>query len=216
MLKAFFFDLDGTLLCTEILWIEAMKAAASERGVEMDMAKATSLVIGRALTDIYYAVMESYPGIFRDLNDLDSTLYKYFIKMASERNTRIPGSVELLTRLADDGYPIAIVTGCARRDLENAIKEMQIADKLAFSLSCDDYHIGKPDPTCYKMAADRLGLDYHECCVFEDSTAGIRAAKAAGMKCVALVLEGMPAQDVSAADIVLNNLSDFKENMLGE
>ncbi len=214
MLKAFFFDLDGTLLCTEILWIEAMKAAAAERGVEMDMAQATHLVIGRALTDIYYAVMESYPGIFRDLTDLDSSLYKHFIKMASERNTRIPGSVELLIRLADEGYPVAIVTGCARRDLENAIKEMQIADKLAFSLSCDDYHIGKPDPTCYKMAADRLGLDYHECCVFEDSTAGIRAAKDAGMKCVALVLDGMPAQDVSEADIILHNLSDFNENML--
>lgn len=211
MTKAFFFDLDGTLLCTEILWIEAMKYAAVERGAKMDMAEATEIVIGRALTDIYYAVAEKHPGIFSSLEDMDSALFRHFQQLTSQRDTRIPGSVELLIKLADKGYPIAIVTGSARRDVEKAVIEMGVADKLVFSISCDDYHIGKPDPTCYKMAADRLGIEYSDCCVFEDSTAGILSAKAAGMKCVALVLPNMPKQDVSGADIIVSNLLEFSD-----
>lgn len=216
MIEAYFFDLDGTLLSTEILWIEAMKEAANARGVAMDIAEATRIVIGRALTDIFYAVVESYPGLFSDMHDMDEALYEHFIELRNVRDTRIPGSVELLVKLADKGFPVAIVTGSPRRDLENAIAEMGIADKLSFSLSCEDYHIGKPDPTCYKMAADRLGIEYDKCCVFEDSTAGIRSAKANGMKCVALVLKNMPHQDVSEADIILENLLDFDFNMISD
>ncbi len=214
MIKAYFFDLDGTLLSTEILWIEAMKEASNARGVAMDMSEATDIVIGRALTDIFYAVAEKYPDLYRDMHDMDNALYEYFIRLSSARDTRIPGSVELLVKLANEGFPVAIVTGSPRRDLDKAIAEMGIADKLAFSLSCEDYHIGKPDPTCYMMAADKLGVDYSSCCVFEDSTAGIHAAKGSGMKCVALVLKNMPQQDVSEADVVLGNLMDFTPDML--
>ena len=214
MIDAYFFDLDGTLLSTEILWIEAMKEAANARGIDMNMAEATEIVIGRALTDIYYAVLEKYPHAFEDVSDMDNALYEHFIKLTSERDTIIPESVELLMKLADEGRPVAIVTGSSRRDLDKAIDHMGIREKLAFSLSCDDYHIGKPDPTCYMMAADKLGLPYERCCVFEDSTAGIIAAKEAGMKCIALVLEGVPHQDVSAADIVLSSLADFELSLL--
>ncbi len=214
MIEAYFFDLDGTLLSTEILWIEAMKEAAGARGLEMNMAEATELVIGRALTDIYYAVLEKFPDAFKDVYDMDNALYEHFVKLSSERDTIIPESVALLKKLADQGYPVAIVTGSSRRDLDNAIEQMGLHDKLAFSLSCDDYHIGKPDPTCYVMAADKLGLPYENCCVFEDSTAGIYAAKQAGMKCVALVLEGVPHQDASAADLVLGSLADFDISLL--
>ena len=214
MIDAYFFDLDGTLLSTEILWIEAMKEAANARGVKMDIAEATKIVIGRALTDIYYAVLEKYPEVFTDVHDMDNALYEHFVKLTSEKDTIIPESVALLKQLAEQGHPVAIVTGSSRRDLDKAIVHMGIQDKLAFSLSCDDYHIGKPDPTCYKMAADRLGLPYERCCVFEDSTAGIIAANQAGMKSVALVLQGVPHQDVSAADVVLNSLADFDVSLL--
>ena len=57
--------------------------------------------------------------------------------------------------------------------------------------------------------AEKLGLPPSECLVFEDSSAGVKGAKSADMHCVALVQQGRPPQDVSGADLVLNNLSEF-------
>ena len=65
-------------------------------------------------------------------------------------------------------------------------------------------------PACFLLGAERLGLPPSECLVFEDSTAGIRAAKAAGMVCVALQRPGRPPQDTRRADEVLADLAESR------
>ena len=85
---------------------------------------------------------------------------------------------------------------------------------LSFSIAAEDYTRGKPDPECFLLAARRLAVPPAQCMVFEDSAAGVRAAKAAGMACVALVREGRPRQDVSAADLVVRDLTDFDPDCL--
>jgi sugar-phosphatase len=73
-----------------------------------------------------------------------------------------------------------------------------------------EYERGKPAPDCFLLAARKLGAEPAECTVFEDSEAGVAAGKAAGMRVVALRLPDHPSQDLSAADLVLEDLSRFE------
>jgi sugar-phosphatase len=139
---------------------------------------------------------------------LESSLASRFLELRNTRDIRIPSSIELLNRLANR-YPVAIVSGNSRDDVAEAVDHLQIGSKLAFYLGCEDYAPGKPAPACFLLAADRLQLPPAECVVFEDSAAGVRAAKAAGMTCIALARPGMPQQDLSSADRVLADLAEY-------
>jgi len=123
-------------------------------------------------------------------------------------DVRIKSSIELLKKLSRD-YSVCIVSGSARKDVEDGIALMGIDSHLQFYLTNEDYSVGKPDPACYLLAADKLQLSPEHCLVFEDSAAGIAAAKDAGMYCIALQRKGAPQQDTSGADEVLDNLADF-------
>ena len=87
------------------------------------------------------------------------------------------------------------------------LKTVGLEDFISFYIGAEEYGNGKPDPACYLMGAARAGVEPAECVVFEDATAGILAAKRAGMHAVALHIPGRPAQDLSAADEILEDLS---------
>ena len=208
MIKAFFFDLDGTLQDTEVLYLEAWRQAYQEKGCALSLDEAREIVYGRAKSDVYAALCARFPAAYPTLESLEEPLTRHFLKLRSTRNVRIHGSIDLLMRLARD-YPVAIVSGNARRDVAEAIESLGIGPSVAFYLGCEDYWPGKPDPACFHLAADRLNMRPEECLVFEDSAAGVKAAKAAGMSCVALRRPGTPYQDFSPADQVLEDLADF-------
>jgi beta-phosphoglucomutase-like phosphatase (HAD superfamily) len=94
--------------------------------------------------------------------------------------------------------------------VEEAASLMKVKDLLAFCLGADDYPKGKPDPGCFLKAAEIFGVPPRECLVFEDSTAGVAAAKKAGMYCVGLKRPSAPDQDISAADEIYQDLADFR------
>ncbi len=85
---------------------------------------------------------------------------------------------------------------------------------VRFVLGAEDYAPGKPSPAGFLEGARRLGVPPQECLVFEDSAAGIAAARAAGMRCVALDRPGAYPQDLSAADWVLSDLAQFSVDAL--
>jgi len=207
-LQAFVFDLDGTLLDTEILWVRATEAFLRDRGLDIDADEVMGIVYGRAWRDVHAALRARFPVLAMDLETMEDAMRPYFLALRDREDIRIPGSIGLLRRLAAS-YPVCIVSGSGRRDVADGIALMQVSDGLSFFLASEDYERGKPDPACFLQAAERFGVPPDACMVFEDSAAGIRAAKAAGMHCTALVRKGRPRQNVSAADLALSDLADF-------
>ena len=208
MIKAFLFDLDGTLQDTEVLYVDAWHRAYEEKGCTVSRDEACAMVYGRAKDEVYASFRARFPHAYPTLESLESPLATHFHDLRSARDIRIPASIELLNRLADR-YPVAVVSGNSRQDVAEAVAHLGIGSKLAFYLGCEDYSPGKPAPACFLLAARRLQLPPEECLVFEDSEAGVRAAKAAGMTCVALQRPGSPKQDFSPADRVLVDLAEY-------
>jgi beta-phosphoglucomutase-like phosphatase (HAD superfamily) len=83
-----------------------------------------------------------------------------------------------------------------------------LLDRFAFVLTCDDVTHGKPAPEVYRLAANRFGLPPSAVLVLEDSVAGLRAAKAAGCRCVIVPHEQTPRAELTGADLVASSLAD--------
>jgi len=124
--------------------------------------------------------------------------------LASESPIR-PGTEALVRTLTAAGHPLAVVTGAQRSDVDFVLGHSGIGGHFEVVVTEEDVTLGKPDPEGFLLAARRLGVLPQETVVFEDSLAGVRAARAAGMRCIAvtgthdaltLAGEGIPTVDV--------------------
>lgn len=168
--RAFLFDMDGTLLNS---------IAAAER-VWSIWAERHGLDVARFLTTIHGAraidtiTRQALPGV-------DPQVEARWITEAEIKDVdgvvAIAGAVEFLSRLPGDQW--ALVTSAPR---ELALRRLQAAGITppAVLVTAEDVAIGKPNPACYVLGAQRLGVSVQDCLVFEDATVGIRAGEAAG------------------------------------
>ena len=85
-----------------------------------------------------------------------------------------------LSRLKQDGYKLAVASNSIRQTVEVMLQQSALIDYFEFYLSNQDVKIGKPDPSIYIKAIDRLGMSPKECLIVEDNENGIKAAKASG------------------------------------
>lgn len=208
VIKACFFDLDGTLQDSEVLYVDAVRIALLWEGHPISREDALELVYGRGWSDIFIDVNERFPSAYSEIEAMEEAVREIYLDLEGRRDISIPGSIALLKRLAES-CPIAIVSGSPRADIARAIEILELGPCLQFFLGAEDYFPGKPNPICYLTAAARLGVGPEDCLVFEDSTAGISAAKGAGMYCVALKRKGAPEQDLRLADAVYEDLAEF-------
>ena len=209
MSQAFIFDFDGTLLDSEIVWVEATELFIRERKPAFTREEAEFLVYGRSWHDIYDDILLLLPDVCMGIEEMSEVLESYYEKLVGTRDLRIESSINLLKRLSAK-FPVAVVSGSTRATVAKGLVSMGIETCLEFYLGAEDYSPGKPDPACYLLAATRLGLSPERCLVFEDAVAGVRAAKGAGMRCVAVARKGSPRQDFSEADLVLQDLGAFE------
>jgi beta-phosphoglucomutase len=120
----------------------------------------------------------------------------------------LPGAEALLKLLKEEGFKCAL--GSASKNAGLILERTAL--KQYFDVIVDGTHVSKakPDPEVFTLGADQMGLSFERCVVFEDSVAGLQAAKAAGMLAV-----GIGTPDVlKDADMVIKDLSEFKLNML--
>jgi len=206
MFDAFLFDLDGTLLDSETIWIDAIGTALRLRGVDLSQTEATKLVLGRSWVDIFANIRERFPESYATREAMEEVTVPLYQECMETRDVRIHSSIELLHRLAKQA-PAVIVSGSTRNRIAESLVLMDAEDLIPFYIGCEDYEHGKPAPDCFLLAAERLGVSPGRCLVFEDSGAGVAAAKAAGMTCVALHRYQPPAPP--GADLVLADLGDF-------
>lgn len=205
---AFIFDMDGTLLDSEVVWVDAYEEMLRRRGLPATHELALQTVYGKAFTDVYADTKRRHPEFPVTVEQMNDELRAIFWELARSRDLGIPGSVNLLKQLAAT-HPVCVVSGSSSVDVGEGMQLIGVAPLLKFHLGAEDYAAGKPNPAGFIEAARRLNVPPEACLVFEDSAAGVQAAKRAGMRCVALARPGRPGQNVSEADLILRDLADF-------
>ena len=124
-----------------------------------------------------------------------------------------PGAVELLRLFEDLGFAQALVSSTPRENIDLILSALEIRDFFSAIISGEDVRRGKPDPEGYLLAAQKLGIAPENCVVIEDAVAGVQAARAAGMKCIA-VATTYPPEALKDADLVVQTLKEVNSGIL--
>jgi HAD superfamily hydrolase (TIGR01509 family) len=201
LFRAVAWDIDGTLIDSEPLHERALAAASAALGDDLRDLKPDAFR-GVHAHDIWKALKPRFPA---------GTLFKtwiaaieaYYAAHLAELEP-IPGALEAMTKLAERGVAQACVSNSGRRIVDANIKALGIGKIIAFSMSLEDVSAGKPDPEPYREAARRLGAEPQATVAVEDSGAGARSARAAGLYVVGYSPSGEPfiGADRSIAEIM--------------
>lgn len=139
-----------------------------------------------------------------------------FIELLGEaEDISFPGIHALIDSARADGeWKLAIATSSPENKARPTLKAARIdLDKFDAFINGDMVERKKPDPEIYLTAAQALGLPPSECVVVEDAVEGIKAAKAAGMRCIA-VTNSFPAERLAEADLIVNSAEHINLSML--
>lgn len=177
---AVLWDMDGTIVDTEHFWVDSAAEIILEHVPEAgpDHLDGLESLVGMALLD-GAQVIRSY-GVDRPLEEIvDLQLDLVLQKAAREPFVWRPGAVELLSALAAEGIPLALVTMSYRAFADEVVSALA-ASPFDVVVTGDDVERGKPFPDAYLRAARLLDVNPAECVAIEDSPVGIRAATSAG------------------------------------
>ena len=201
--QAAVFDLDGTLVDSETRSHDSWRHVFATRGIAPDDSLIRAFV-GRRGVDVRDLLAERVPG--HDPAELMAASSAHFHAPHQPPLGPLAGAVELVQRIAAAGVPLALVTSAGRRYAEQTLAELGIRPLFSVVVTAEDVTVGKPDPEGYRAAARALRVPPAACVVFEDAPAGVAAAKAAGMYCVA-VATTHPPEDLAGADRVVPGLT---------
>ncbi len=203
--KAFIWDMDGVIVDSAAPHYESWRAAFSARGVTYTEEEFKSL-FGTRDDFIINNVLGPLPH--DEVEEIAGEKERRYRKLIKEHLDVFPGVMPLLNALKKAGFRVALGTSAPPENVEAVLTQLGLSEYFDATVSGQDAHEGKPSPDIYLQAAGKLGVNPPNCIVFEDSPHGVDAAKAAGMKCVA-ISNSHPAVALQRADRVVASLEEI-------
>ncbi|HEY9174346.1 MAG TPA: HAD-IA family hydrolase [Verrucomicrobiae bacterium] len=203
-MKAVIFDMDGVLTDSEPLINAAAVAMFHERGLVVQPEDFLPFV-GTGEDRYLGGVAEQYRFPL-DIPAAKQRTYEIYLDLVPRELRAFPGARELVQACRRSGLKTAVASSADLIKIEANLRQIRLPPETWDALvSAEDATHKKPAPDLFLAAARKLGVTPAECVVVEDAVNGIQAAKAAGMRCVA-VAQTFPAANLQAANLVRENL----------
>lgn len=212
-MKAVIWDMDGVIIDSEPLHFEIDIQTMNYLGAQITKEQLERFV-GMTNPEMWTIIKGEY-GIAQTVIEIIEHQLSAKIHALSEMDIMpIDGVKELILDLKSRNIPMGIASSSPRLFIEEVLEKFQIREYFDCIVSGEEVKQGKPAPDVYLEAAQLLGVKPHECIVIEDSRNGIKAAKAARMKCIGYVNVNSGNQDLSAADRVVQSINDINFNSM--
>ena len=181
MIKAVLFDLDGTLVDTELLSARAWLASGERLGLDVSEELIKSFV-GRTADAVTNMLIEHLGITEATAHELFSLHRSIKDELMENELAAKPFAVKALSVLKDHGFALGLATSSYRPVAERELEPFGLMELFSASTCGTEAPASKPQPDIYLVTAEKLGVAPSECAVVEDSFNGVRAGHAAGMK----------------------------------
>jgi beta-phosphoglucomutase len=212
MIRGVLLDMDGVLADSEQFICKAAIMMFEELGlvVKPDDFKP---FVGTGENRYIGGVAEKY-GKKVDIEKVKARTYEIYVEIIKGNLRPLPGASDFVKSCRDRGFKIAVATSTDEIKMRANLKEIGIPDIL-FDATVNGLEVQnrKPSPDIYLAAAGKIGLKPEECLVIEDAVSGIKAAKSAGCRCLALTTS-FDRSLLREADWICDNLSNVPEESL--
>jgi sugar-phosphatase len=209
--RAGVFDLDGTIVDSEPRGLLALRRLFDDYRVPYDDVLLRRFV-GRRGPEVFAELDHLFPG--HHPARLSAEVEAYFHEPGQPALAALPGAAELAGEIHRQGDPLALVTSASHDHAVPTLERLGLLGLFSVVVAGDDVAVGKPDPEGYGRASDELGVAPSGCVAFEDSPAGLAAARAAGMYCVA-VTTTHPRSELFDADLIVADLTEVAWPVVG-
>jgi beta-phosphoglucomutase len=202
-------DVDGTLVDTAELHFAAWVRLCQELGRPFSRADFAATFGKRNPEILNFLFGPVFSG--QQIAELGARKEDYYKAAAHAGVQLLPGVRGLLVGLQAAGFKQAIGSSAPRGNIDLVMELTKTAPFFQAISSAEDTSRGKPDPQVFQVAAERLQTPAEHCVVFEDAVAGVEAARAGGMRCVAVAFVGHHPVDklrAAGADLVVRSLED--------
>jgi beta-phosphoglucomutase len=202
--RAVIFDMDGVLVDSNPFHVQKWADFLDARGIRYDPRELPRKVLGPRNDDTFRLFLGS-SVTKEEMAQLGEELEARFRATLRAHAKPLPGVESLLRQCRQAGISMAVASSAIAKNVEFVVDVLGFRDYFCCLLTADEVHHPKPHPEIYLRTCEKLGHPPAACVVFEDSFVGIEAAKAAGIKCVA-VASTFPAEELRAhgcADLIV-------------
>jgi len=208
--KIVIFDLDGVLLDSEPIYIAMNMRFFKELGATGITLEDYDRFIGISATTMWATIKEK-AGLSQTVEELKSMERELKHKTLGEA-ALVPtdGIVPFLEHLQQAGHTLAIASSSLQKNVQLILGKLGLAKYFDLVVTGEDVVKGKPEPDIFLKVARHYGCPPEDCVVIEDSANGVKAAKAAGMACLAYFNPHSGKQDLSKADFIFDRFDDKK------
>lgn len=209
-LKAVLWDMDGVIVDTYAGHLDSWTRALAEVGQDLteETFKRTFGMNNRLILKTIYG-RDLDEDFVQRVSDRKEEIFREDIR---GRVKTLPGVVDWLARFQKMGLKQAVASSAPQANIDALLDELVIRSYFQAEAAGATLR-GKPDPAVFLLAAQLLDVDPRDCLVIEDSIAGVEAGVRSGGKVLA-VLTTNPAEKLSAADLIVKDLTDFSEDAL--
>lgn len=212
--QAVIFDMDGVLIDSEPFWRESEIEVFGRNGLRLTEADCI-LTTGMRIGEVARYWYERQPWTGPAPGILAAEILRGVIRRVGERGTAMPGLHQAIRLFQARGLRLALASSSAMSLIDAVIDRLEMRPYFEEICSAENEPRGKPHPDVYLSAAARLVLPPRRCLAIEDSIAGVQAAKAAGMKCIAIPLPELRSDPrYYPADLILDSLTQITDGVL--
>ena len=216
MFEAAIFDMDGTMADTEIVQSQAFEKILQEHGATPTYTEHGIVHTPGLTSHQIWERLQKEHNLDASVEELTARKRAAVMEVLRAGLEPMEGLIELIEELDSHGIPLGIATSAKLERAQLMLEKINVAQHFSAIASADDVKHVKPAPDSYLAATNALHVNPAHCVAFEDTDVGVTAAKAAGLRVVAIPNKYTQNMDFSEADLVIPSLTEARVHMLAK
>jgi beta-phosphoglucomutase family hydrolase len=213
MIDTVIFDMDGVIIDSEPLHMEAEQEIFRTIGISISGEKHATFV-GTSSRNMWEIIIREHSLTTPIDTLMEQNKLAYRKRLAVASGAAVPGVTELIRNLHASGLKLAVASSSVPEDIETVLAMYSLRSYFTVVVSGSNVEYSKPHPEIFLKTAQLLKSEPDHCLVIEDSENGVRAAKSAGMKCIGFRNVNTGNQNLGLADKIVDSIDEISIDLI--